>query len=295
MLPLTSALTAMLAGNDLISVGYAVDIMRIDETEFHLAEVCEPMDIDGFTYEPAEGLELASIATQMNGGATSLDIKLAAAAAGTLISREDVRDGVFDDARVRISLFDLRAPESGLGLVFAGSIRQVEFTDYGLVTFDCAGILNDAVALAVEHRTPTCRNEFGDERCGVDLEALGISTTVAAAGGFGITVADVGGQPSDYFKLGLAEITSGAGAGRFYELREQTGTSLLTYIPLDVALDPGDTLTLFPGCDLTNGPRGCLRWANCINQQADPFVPGQDARNINYREWGTPEPAPEPP
>jgi hypothetical protein len=68
---------------------------------------------------------------------------------------------------------------------------------------------------------------------------------------------------------------------------------LLTYIPLDVALDPGDTLTLFPGCDLTNGPLGCLRWANCINQQADPFVPGQDARNINYREWGTPEPEPE--
>jgi hypothetical protein len=68
----------------------------------------------------------------------------------------------------------------------------------------------------------------------------------------------------------------------------------LTYIPLDVALDPGDTLTLFPGCDLTNGPLGCLRWANCINQQADPFVPGQDARNINYREWGTPEPEPAP-
>lgn len=294
MLPLTSALTTMLASNDLISVGLAIDIVRIDETEFHIAEVCEAMDIAGLSYQPAEGLEVASIATEMNGGATSLDIKLAAAATGTLINREHVRDGVFDDARVSISLFDVKAP-SGLGLIFAGSIRQVEFTDYGLVTFDCVGILNDAVALAVEHRTPTCRNEFGDERCGVDLGALGISTTVEAAEGFSISVTDVGDQPDDYFKLGLAEITSGAGAGRFYELREQTGTELLTYIPLDVALDPGDELTLFPGCDLTNGPLGCLRWGNCINQQADPFVPGQDSRNINYREWGTPEPEPETP
>jgi hypothetical protein len=83
----------------------------------------------------------------------------------------------------------------------------------GSVKFDCAGILDDAVALAVEHRTPTCRNEFGDERCGVDLEALGVATTVSSAGGFAINVASVGGQPDDYFKLGLAEITSGAGKG----------------------------------------------------------------------------------
>jgi uncharacterized phage protein (TIGR02218 family) len=294
VLPLTEELTTTLAANDLISVGLAIEIIRLDETEFHLAEVCEATEIDGVTYEPAEGLEVASIATEMNGGTTSLDLKVAAAATGTLINREDLRDGVFDKARVRISLFELKQ-DSGLGVLFVGSIRQVEFTDYGAATFDCVGILDDAIALAVEHRTPTCRNEFGDDRCGVDLEPLGVATTVSSAGGFDINVAGVGGQPDDYFKLGLAEITSGPGAGRFYELREQTGTALLTYIPLDIALEPGDTLTLFPGCDLTNGPLGCLRWANCINQQADPFVPGQDARNINYREWGTPEPEPEGP
>lgn len=294
MLPLTEGLTATLAANDLVSVGLAIDILRIDGTAFTFAEVCEATDIGGTLYEPAEGLEVASIATEMNGGATSLDLKLAAAATGTLINREHVRDGAFDRAEVTISLFDL-VEDTGLGTLFIGTIRQAEFTDYGLVTFDCVGILDDAVALAVEHRTPTCRNEFGDERCGVDLAALGVPTTVAAAGGFGIDVDDVGGLPDDYFKLGLAEITSGVGAGRFYELREQTGTALLTYIPIDVPLDPGDTLTLFPGCDFSNGPLGCLRWANCINQQADPFVPGQDARNINYREWGTPEAPPEEP
>jgi uncharacterized phage protein (TIGR02218 family) len=294
MLALTTELIATLAANDRVSVGLAVDIVRVDDVEIHIAEVCEPTDIDGTTYDPAEGLEIDSIATAMNGGATSLDINVAAAATGTVISRTDVRDGVFDKAQVSISLFDLQQ-DSGLGLLFAGTIRQAEFTDQGSVKFDCAGLLDDAVALAVEHRTPTCRNEFGDERCGVNLDALGVATTVASAGGFAINVAGVGGQPSNYFKLGLAEITSGAGKGRFYELREQTGTALLTYIPLDVALDPGDTLTLFPGCDLTNGPLGCPRWANCINQQADPFVPGQDARNINYREWGTPEPEPEAP
>jgi uncharacterized phage protein (TIGR02218 family) len=291
VLALTEGLTETLAANDLISVGLAIDIVRVDETEFHFAEVCEATDIDGVTYEPAEGLEVDSIATAMNGGATSLDLKVAAASTGTFVDRDDVRDGGFDGASVVISLFDLQQ-DSGKGALFVGTIRQAEFTDYGSVKFDCAGLLDDAVALAVEHRTPTCRNEFGDERCGVDLDALGVATTVTTAGGFAINVAGVGGRPDAYFKLGLAEITSGVGKGRFYELREQTGTALLTYIPLDIPLDPGDTLTLFPGCDLTNGPLGCLRWNNCINQQADPFVPGQDARNINYREWGTPEPEP---
>jgi hypothetical protein len=208
VLALTSELTATLAANDVVSVGLAIDIVRVDETEFHFAEVCESTDIGDTTYDPAEGLEVDSIATEMNGGATSLDLKVAAAATGTFINREEVRDGVFDKASVVISLFDLQQ-DSGLGTLFVGTIRQAEFTDYGLVTFDCVGILDDAVALAVEHRTPTCRNEFGDERCGVDLDALGVSTTVSSASGFAINVAGVGGHPSNYFKLGLAEITSG--------------------------------------------------------------------------------------
>lgn len=294
MLALTDDLTATLAANDRISVGLAVDIVRVDGEVLLFAEVCEPTDIDGDLYEPAEGLEVDSIATDMNGGATSLDLKVAAAPTGTFIDRDDVRDGVYDKAQVFIWLFDLQA-DSGKGMLFSGTIRQAEFTDYGAVKFDCAGILDDAVALVVEHRTPTCRNEFGDERCGVNLDALGVATTVASAGGFSVNVASLGGQPDAYFKLGIFEITSGAGKGRFYEIREQTGTSLLTYLPLDVALAAGDTLTVFPGCDLTNGPLGCQRWANCINMQADPFVPGQDARNINYRAWGTPEPEPAPP
>jgi hypothetical protein len=99
MLALTEELTATLAANDLVSVGLAIDIVRVDETEFHIAEVCEPTDIDGTTYDPAEGLEVDSIATEMNGGATSLDIKVAAASTGTFINRDDVRDGVFDKAQ----------------------------------------------------------------------------------------------------------------------------------------------------------------------------------------------------
>jgi uncharacterized phage protein (TIGR02218 family) len=295
MLALTEALAETLAANDLVSVGLAIDITRVDDTVMRFAEVCEPTDIDGETYAPAEGLEVASIATQMNGGATSLDLTLAAAPTNTLINRDDVRDGVYDRARVVISLVDLQQPDSGLGVLFAGTIRQADFTDYGKVTFDCAGILDDAVALVVEHRTPTCRNEFGDERCGVNLDALGVATTVTSAAGFVVNVASAGGQPDAYFKLGIFEITSGAGKGRFYEIREHVGTTITTYLPLDVALQPGDALTLFPGCDLTNGPLGCQRWANCASMQADPFVPGQDARNINYREWGTPEPEPEAP
>jgi hypothetical protein len=95
---------------------------------------------------------------------------------------------------VIISLFDLQQ-DSGKGVLFVGTIRQAEFTDYGSVKFDCAGILDDAVALAVEHRTPTCRNEFGDERCGVNIDALGVATTVTLGRRVRHQCRGVGGQP----------------------------------------------------------------------------------------------------
>jgi hypothetical protein len=65
VLALTEGLTETLAANDLISVGLAIDIVRVDEVEFHFAEVCEATEIDGVTYEPAEGLEVDNSATSV--------------------------------------------------------------------------------------------------------------------------------------------------------------------------------------------------------------------------------------
>lgn len=287
MRPLTAGLNTSLA-NDGVSFARACAITRVDGTILRFAELQDSGTISGDVYVPVEGFEIASIASEANGGPTRIDVKLGAAPTGTVVDRDDVRDGLYNDAQIVLYLIDHRTFASGKGIIFGGDIGEVSFSDRGVVVFECVGILGRAKVLATEHRTPTCRNWFGDERCGVALAPLGVSTTAASdASGFSLALTSVGGNPDQHFKLGTVEITSGPSAGRVYEVRDQTGTSILTYTPFDAPVEAGDAMTIYPGCDYTNGALGCLRWSNCINQQADPFVPGQDARNINYREWGS--------
>lgn len=284
VLPLTAGLTASLTA-DKVSLSRAVAITRVDGTILRFAEVQDAQTIASNNYLPVEGLEIASIAAEINGGPTRIDLKVAAGRGGTVIDRDDVRNGLYDKAQIVIYLIDFRTAASGLGMLFGGDIGEIEVTDRGLVVFECVGILGRTRALPVENRSPTCRNWFGDERCGVNKAALGVATTVSSwDGGMGVTVASVGGAADQFYWLGTIEVTSGPSKGRSYAIRQQTGTALLTYEPLET-LAVGNGIIVYPGCDYTNGLLGCQRYSNCINQQADPFLIGMDARDSNFHEW----------
>jgi uncharacterized phage protein (TIGR02218 family) len=284
VLPLTAAITTALA-NDSVSLTLVATITRVDGTVFRFGNVQRSKVIGGNTYLPIEGLEIASIPSEINGGPTQIDLKVAAGLSGTVINRNEARDGLFDKADITISLIDFRTVASGAGTLFRGYIGEVKVSDRGLVIFQCVDILGRTKALPIQSRSPTCRNWFGDPLCGVDKEALGVATTATSwDGSMGLTVGSVGGNPDQFFWLGTVRVVSGPSEGREYAIRQQTGTSLLLYEPME-ALDNGDSIIIFPGCDYTNGPLGCQRWSDCINQQADPFLIGMDARNVSYQEW----------
>jgi uncharacterized phage protein (TIGR02218 family) len=280
MRSLTSGLITALA-SEATDFARAVVVTRTDGTIKRWADLQDDATISSNTYTALAGLEIASMPFVMNGGATRVDVQMAANVAGTPVDRADVRDGLYDKAEIVISLIDHQQLVRGLGILFAGTIGEVKLSTFGKVVFECVGILGKAKTLATEHRTPSCRNWFGDSRCGVNKAALGVSTTVSTVSTYTLTLASVGGQPDEHFKNGTAEYSSGQAKGRVDEIRSQVGTTVMRFSD-EAPVAPGDAVTIFPGCDYTNGLLGCQRYSNCINQQADPFVPGQDARNINY-------------
>jgi hypothetical protein len=95
------------------------------------------------------------------------------------------------------------------------------------------------------------------------------------------------GPGDDYWNLGLIIPTSGPGVGDAFEIRDWVTSSnvIKTYLPTAGKLLAGNTVNLTPGCDFTRAM--CSgRWDNIINFRGEPYVPGQDASDITYSDWG---------
>ncbi len=85
-------------------------------------------------------------------------------------------------------------------------------------------------------------------------------------------------SPTDYFQGGPLKWTSGNNSGRAMEVKDYDPLTqeitLFLAMPRDIVA--GDTLEIAPGCDKTIGI--CeTKFANAINFQGEPHVPGEDA------------------
>jgi uncharacterized phage protein (TIGR02218 family) len=79
-----------------------------------------------------------------------------------------------------------------------------------------------------------------------------------------------------YFDNGMITFTSGVLSGKSFEVKAFDGTNLDMFLPFPQPPAPGDTFTIWPGCDKTAGATGCLKFNNIVNFRAEPFIPGMD-------------------
>lgn len=286
MRTLPAGLTALLALPS-YAICRLVAITRKDGTVVRFAESQNAVIASGNTYTAAKGIRMSSLPYTLNALRNSVDFEVAAVDGGT-IDPDDLRNGRYDHAAVVISVAENAATTANVAALFRGHIGEVEISDRGLTKIEIVGLLSKARDIPIEHYTPTCRTEFGDERCKVDLAPLTQSATITNVSGFSVVISGTAaGQASDYWNLGLIIPTSGAGLGDAFEIRDwDTSTNtLLTYLPTAGKLAASDTVNLTPGCDFTRAM--CRdRWNNIVNFRGEPDVPGADTLAIDYTDWG---------
>jgi uncharacterized phage protein (TIGR02218 family) len=279
-----------------ITFARAAVLTRVDGTVKRFADIQTTTTFSSNAFTAVAGIAFASMPFQANSGATRADIEIAATDDGSpLIDKSEVQDGLYDSAQFIFYLCDPATPANGLGALFAGTVGEVKITDRGHVVFECVGILGKSKTIIQEHRTPVCRNWLYDENCRVVKASYTDTATVVSASGFDVVISALS-RADDYFNLGFMELTSGPSKGRVYEIRDWVdATNTVTlYLPPDAALVAGNSLSIHPGCDYTPGANGCGKFVdpatgsapNILNYRGEPHVPGQDARAINYTEWG---------
>lgn len=227
---------------------------------------------DGVIYEAAAGYTPTDVESNNNLDVDNLDIE------GLLVSpsitEDDLRAGVWDGATIEIFVVNWDDLSMGRSISRVGRLGQV-VQSRGVFRATLLGQTFAYQRGIVELTSPSCRAQFGDQRCGIDVTTLGFSFTVSAWNDstLTITVPSVSGS---LFTNGTVQFTSGFNFGLVFEVKEYNAAAktfaLQTVPPYTVGI--GDAFTAYQGCDKKFAT--CIAYANQTRFRGEPHLQGND-------------------
>jgi uncharacterized phage protein (TIGR02218 family) len=198
-----------------------------------------------------------------------------------------IRRGVYDGARFIEYLIDYEHPEDGHTILQSGTVGRIVQVD-NLVCFPESRSLTQTLKQKsiIELGSNNCRVvQFGDERCGVDVDALLVSGEVTAVGVETDRVLTVDGPTlaDNAMYPGIVKFLTGANAGRTYEVEGNVGNVITLAIPTEEPMAVGDEFERRPDCTrLWDGPNGCGPEGhdNRPNFRGEPKRPVSETANL---------------
>ena len=246
-------------------------VRRRDGVAFSFTDHDQDLTVGGTTYKAAVGYQRTELETQHSlddGNTMELTVVLDDAA----IAEPDLRAGLFTRAAVEVSVANWAQPAQGTMTVVKGWLGEVEISA-GVATVQLYGLEHLLTLDRGETVTPTCRADFGDDRCGKDLDPLRVTAAVSSVVSrrtFNTTLV----AADRYFDAGNLTWTSGANADLKQEVRRFNATDgqVQLYLPMPFGVEAGDAFTIVPGC--AKSLAACKSWSNVVNFRGEPHVPG---------------------
>ncbi len=169
----------------------------------------------------------------------------------------------------KVSLTIMRSENySTFSTIFKGLVGgyQLENTTATL-RVDPWKIKNQVVSLALEYGLNCPYQVFGG-MCRANKENFKLTTTVSAKSGLTLQSADFAAQPDDYYNAGYVRVVKN---GMERMITDHT-TNTITLMSGVNALEIGDQIEVFAGCDLTYVTCGS-KFDNQINFGGDAYLP----------------------
>jgi len=191
-----------------------------------------------------------------------------------------IANGGMDNARFVVERAYATGPGGtwvGVLGVFAGRMADVQASRY-----EAGFTINsdtDLLTVQIPRNTysPGCLNTLFDAAC--TLSKASYAATATATGGLSVgnTVFSTGAisAGANYYAMGWAVCNTGANAGIGRTLRANSSNSLTTLQPWPNAVAAGDTFTIYPGCDKTQGTCA-TKFSNVIHFRGQPYVPAPE-------------------
>jgi uncharacterized phage protein (TIGR02218 family) len=237
-------------------------------------------------YQAGAGISGSDIKSSSDMSSNNMEVNgsLRAEADLTVIdlSALEIEAGMFDDASVMTFSLNWAAPDDGQRVIRVGNLGEISRTSEGAYRTELRGLTQRLTQVIGRTYSPSCDAEFGDARCGLDVDALEITgsvTTVYSNRRFTASLVD-GSPPSENGDFNGGVITWNSGDNESFGMEVKSdcvGATLgemLLYLPMPRDIQVGDTFTLRPGCDLT--PAMCkTKYDNLNNFRGHgAWVPG---------------------
>lgn len=176
MRDISAALKERFAREDL-SICRCVILRLKGGAVYYLTDLNRPIKVNGLTFKPEPHIDVSAIRTAKDTASQNAEIMLSYEETG--LSERPIRFGLINDALCEIYWVDYRMPQLGGALMLAGKVAAVEQPrkSYCILRIGATSTTGNNLLVA-EVFSKRCRNNFGDKRCKVNVDALSVPFTV---------------------------------------------------------------------------------------------------------------------
>ncbi len=198
------------------------------------------------------------------------------------ISEQMVRSGALTGAKYIIEVIDYDHPEYGTMILGVGQFGEINFTERGECDISLDSLFAQGSATNIgENYSQECRNDFGDQYCLFDVEALRVSFIIDLVTTNQAFVAnELTSDEDDEWMNGVVTFTSGDNIGTSVEVAfSSIDGSIYLALPPPYVIQPGDEASIVPGC--TKQRTQCRgKYDNLLNYRGEPDVPTIDKQQL---------------
>lgn len=271
MRTISSAIAAHLT-QEVTTLSTCLKIERRDGVSLGFTDHDQDLLLEGFLYAASDGFNPTSVNSSNALNIDRLDIETAIS--DTRLRAADIAAGLYDGAWVTLLLVNHQAPEDGALILKHGTMGEITLSG-GQFKAELRGLTQALQRTAVERFSPTCRAEFGDAKCGVNLAAHRVSGTVDGATGDFTVLDAVRTEAAGFYDEGTMRFDSGVLAGQLFRVSGFAPGVIRLALPFAQPPGVGDVYTLTQGCDKRFGT--CTeRYNNALNFRGEPHLPGLD-------------------
>jgi uncharacterized phage protein (TIGR02218 family) len=267
--------------NQVCTSAWCWRIARQDGVVMGFTSYDQDITFNGVTYKACTGFAPTAVSTSNDMSVDNLDSEGILTDDG--ITAEDLRAGVYNNARIEIFLVNYKNLKDEVFMVRRGTIGEVKYGKNGF-TAAIRGLMQAYQAKAGKTCQKGCRTFLGSTLCKIDLSAYTINgsvTTVNSAATFGTDTT----QPDSYFDYGVITWLTGKNAGLSQDVKHSASIgTICLFMPMPFTPALGDTFKIVAGCD-GNASTCKTRFGNLVNFRAEPYVMG-NSYAVSYPSTG---------